>query len=449
MTGNGASGSFAEPEKVKQDKIPSKLSLLRQKLGEKAKNEPGFRFYSLYGHIANKETLMAAWRQVHGRKKAPGVDKVTFQVIEESEGGVEGFINGLFRELVNKTYKPRPVRRVYIPKANGKLRPLGIPTIRDRVVQMATLLVIEPIFEAGFKDCSYGFRPGRSAHQALEEIRKTIQEGYCGIYDADLKGYFDAIPHDKLMLCVEMRIADRQVLKLIRNWLKAPIVEDKGKGKPGGVTRSRKGTPQGGVISPLLANIYLHYFDRAFLGKEGLAHTVGAKLVRYCDDFVIMARDVVPDIMDFVEDKIETWLGLEINHEKTRVLNLKNPGETLDFLGYSFRFDNDLHGRAWKYLNVSPSKKSINREMEKLREMTSSHVCFQPIAEMIAGINRHLKGWAEYFKYGYPRTAFRKINRHVRIRLQCHLERRSQRKYRPPENVSFHEHLKNLGLIYL
>lgn len=448
-TENGLYHDFAEPEKAKQNGIPLKLSRLRQKLGQKARKEPRFRFYSLYGHIANRETLMAAWKQVYGKKKAPGVDGLTFETVERSEGGAEGFIDELLRDLSNKTYRPQPVRRVYIPKANGKLRPLGIPTVRDRVAQMATLLIVEPIFEAGFKDCSYGFRPGRSAHQALEEIGKNIREGYCAIYDADLKGYFDSIPHDKLMECVKMRISDGQVLKLINNWLNVPVVEDGDGDKPGRVSRPRKGTPQGGIISPLLANIYLHYFDRFFLCKEGLAHTARAKLVRYADDFVIMARFIGPTITDFVEDKIEKWLGLEINRDKTRILNLRDDGETLDFLGYSFRFEKDLHGRNHKYLKMAPSRKSINREKEKLREMTSSHYCFKPVADLIAGIHRHLKGWAEYFKFGHPRTSFRKINRYVRIRMHCHLRRRSQRKYHAPKNVSFHNHLKDLGLIYL
>lgn len=449
-TGDVAGLDSMGPERVKGGGLPQGLSRLRQKLGDKAKNEPRFRFYSLYGHIANKETLMTAWMQVYGRKKAPGVDGVTFEMIEKSEGGVEGFIDGLLRELTNKTYRPQAVRRVYIPKANGKLRPLGIPTIRDRVVQMATLLIIEPIFEAGFKDCSYGFRPGRSAHQALEEIRRNIRDGYCAIYDADLKGYFDSIPHDKLMACVKMRISDGQVLKLINNWLKAPIVEDgKGDGKPRRMSRPGKGTPQGGVISPLLANIYLHYFDRAFLSKTGLAHTAKARLIRYADDFVIMARYIGSFITDFVEGKIEEWLGLEINREKTRVISMKEEGATLDFLGYSFRLEEDLHGRNRKYLRMAPSEKSVIREKEKLREMTSPRHCFKPIPELIMGMNRHLESWAEYFKKGYPRTAFRQINSFVRKRLYVHLRRRSQRKYRAPEGITFYRHLQNMGLVYL
>ena len=423
---------------VNRDGLPVKLFTLRQKLYRKAKREPTFRFYTLYGLIARLDVLEAAWALVAAHDGAPGVDGVTIAQLRTSPDGGATLVAGLHEELMARRYQPQAVRRVFIPKAEGKQRPLGIPAVRDRVVQTAAKLILEPIFEADFLEASFGYRPGRSAHDALQAIARRVREGYVEIYDADLEAYFDTIPHDKLMKCVERRVADRQVLRLLRQWLVAPVEERDENGRPRR-TRPTQGTPQGGVISPLLANLYLHWFDVRFHRDTGPGRWARAHLVRYADDFVILARHISDRIPRWVAHTVEEWLGLTINRKKTRIVKLTpTHHEQLDFLGYTCRYDWDQFGRQTRYFTLVPSAKAMARMKQELRELMNSQRNFVPIPVLVAQVNRKLAGWRAYFSIGHPQRAHRAITAFAINRMVQHLRHRSQRPCRPPAGLTWY-----------
>lgn len=431
--------------------LPEPLFRLRKKLYIKAKREPGFRFYALYDRIYRQDVLAAAWTLVVRNGGAPGVDGVSIRQIQTSSGGEQAFLDELRISLQEKRYKPQAVRRVMIPKANGGERPLGIPTIRDRVVQTAAKLILEPIFEADFLDSSYGFRPQKSAHDALTAIKTALEQGYTAVYDADLKGYFDTIPHDKLMACVEMRVSDRSVLRLIRLWLKAPVQESsKDDQHPPGNVRKKHGTPQGGVISPLLANLYLHWLDKRFHAEDGPAQFAGAHIIRYADDFVILARFIGPGIRSWIECIVEQWMGLTLNQEKTSIRHLGNNGDSLDFLGYSFRYKRSRYKAEEYYLSIEPSTKACSCERDSIRRLLNSHSAFVPISELIARVNRQTTGWKNYFDHFHHGMQFQRMNYFLCHRMVKHLKRRSQRPVRPPDGMRWYEFIYgHLGLIRL
>lgn len=429
--------------------LPRKLSGLRAKLNHKAKQEPKFRFYALYDRIYRFDVLQAAYALVRRNNGSPGVDGVRFQDIEQADGGVHQFLQDLQVELRSKRYKPRAVLRVYVPKPDGRQRPLGIPTIKDRVVQAATLLILEPIFEADFLESSFGFRPGRSAHDALDTIREHLAKGKREVYDADLQGYFDSIPHEKLMKCVQLRISDGRVLKLIRMWLSSAIEETDDRGRPTH-RRPKAGTPQGGVISPLLANIYLHWFEVLFHRADGPGNWANAAIVRYADDFVVLARYQGERLRHWIESTLEDRFGLTINRDKTKVVRLGEiGGESLEFLGFSLRYEHSVLGTS-SYLHVGPSRRSMSRFRDRVRDLTATRYCFRSVRHLVSEVNGYLRGWSGYFGYGHPRRAFAAANHHTYSRLMVHLKRRSQRKFRPPAGRSFYRHLyDDLGLMKL
>lgn len=421
------------------------IALMTERLARKAAAEPKFRFYRLFWWITHEQTLRCAWERVRANGGAPGVDGVTFQMIERSEGGVDGFLAGLQKELRENAYRASPLRRKYIEKANGKMRPLGIPTVKDRVVQCAVKTVIEPIFEEDFHDCSFGFRPNRSAQDAVARIAENVKKGKALAYDADLSSYFDTIPHDKLMAAVQMRISDGRVLGLIRHWLKVCVQE------PNGVRISPKGrgTPQGGVISPLLANIYLHWFE-TIVSLTAKACGQVMSIVRYADDFVILARSWADGFLQGVEGILEGRMGLTVNREKTKVLDFREPHTTLTFLGYDFRMVRDrLFGTGKRYLTFGPSKKSMKRVREKIHAITHARNGLLTVEKVVGRLNKLTKGWGAFYSVGYPSKAFHAVNGYALRRMARFLNRKSQRRYRLKFADTYYGELNHYGMYWL
>ena len=398
---------------------PEKIRSLQRKLYCKAKAEPAFRFYVLYDKICREDILLHAYRLARANAGAPGVDGVTFAQIEEQ--GREDWLVGLREELVSKTYRPDPVRRVMIPKANGDgERPLGIPTIRDRVVQTAAKIVLEPIFEADFEDTAYGYRPRRGAVDAVKEVHRHIIRGHTHVVDADLSKYFDTIPHADLLKSVARRVVDREVLRLIKIWLKAPIEErdEGGTRRMSGGKGNTRGTPQGGVASPLLANIYMNRFLKHWR-LTGCEEAFRAHVVSYADDFVILSRGCAAEALAWTK-AVMTKLGLTLNEVKTSLRDARK--ERFDFLGYSFGPHRFPANGKW-YLGASPSKKSVQRLKGKVGAVLLP-ANNDPWPEVRDTLNRSLRGWSNYFGYGTHAAAARGVDHYVHDRVRAFLARR-------------------------
>jgi RNA-directed DNA polymerase len=402
-----------------------KVRQLQRRLWIAAKRHAGRRFHALYDRIARGDILAEAWKRVKRNRGAAGVDAQTIADVEQH--GVELFLDELGAELRAGTYRPAAVLRRYIPKADGKKRPLGIPTVRDRVAQMAAKLVLEPIFEADFRPSSYGFRPRRSATQALETLRKLGARGGNHVFDADIRDYFGSIDHEKLMKLVERRISDRKVLKLLRQWLEAGVMED------GRERAMLSGTPQGGVISPLLSNIFLHVLDAAW-ERHG-AH-LGA-LVRYADDFVVMSNTRLA--CEQAEKRVRevlARLGLELHPDKTRRVDLSWGKEGFNFLGCHLR--KRLSGPIWMrsrrrvyFLQRWPSQRSMKRVRQRVKEQTGRHRNgVKDVRVLIRDLNPILRGWGNYFRTGNAATKFNQVDAYVRARLRGFLVKRKGRNLR-------------------
>jgi RNA-directed DNA polymerase len=422
---------------------PSKIRELQIKLYRKTKNEPGYRFYMLYDKVYREDILLHAYALARANKGAPGVDEQTFEQIELQ--GVDEWLTGIGGELRNKTYKPQPVRRVMIPKPGGGERPLGIPTIRDRVVQTAVKLLIEPIFEADFEPNAYGYRPKRSAQDAIQEVHRLLCEGYTDVVDADLSKYFDTIPHSELLQCVAKRIVDKHMLHLLKMWLKVPVEEKDRAGKKrltGGKGNDR-GTPQGGVVSPLLANLYMNRMLKGWKNTRR-GEQFHAELVNYADDFVILSRGNAGEALSWTREVV-TRLGLTLNEAKTSIREARK--ESFNFLGYTFgphRFRKDGH---W-YLGASPSKKAVDRLKQNVGELlvAGNKGSWSEVRERL---NQKLRGWSSYFSYGTRTQAYRAVDNYVYQSVRNFLRRRHKVQSRGTSRFSDEVVFGELGVLRL
>ncbi len=401
------------PNHPRGRKPEDKVRQLQRRLWSAAKRHPGRRFHALYDRIHRSDVLWEAWKRVKRNRGSAGVDAQTLADIEQN--GVERFLEELGDVLRAGKYRPAAVLRRYIPKADGKKRPLGIPTVRDRVAQMAAKLMLEPVFEADFRASSYGFRPKRNATMALETLRKLGARGYNHALDADIRDYFGSIDHDKLMKLVERRVSDRRVLKLLRQWLRAGVMEERG------ITETLSGTPQGGVISPLLSNIYLHVLDAAW-ERDGSQY---GTLVRYADDFVVMCK--TKSDIEQAEGRVKqvmTRLGLELHPDKTRKVDLGWGKAGFNFLGCYLR--KRLSGPIWEkqhrriyFLQRWPSQRAMKRIRQRVKEVAPLQRCHDDLRRVIDDLNPVLRGWSNYFRTGNAAAKFNEVDTFVWKRLKA------------------------------
>jgi len=420
-----------------------KVRLFQLKLYDKAKREKDYRFYILYDKIFLIQTLEVAYHKVKSKGgSSPGVDGQTIVDIEKY--GKEKFLADLSEDLRKKSYQPQPVKRVFIDKEDGSKRPLGIPTIRDRIAQTACKLVIEPIFEADFEDSSYGFRPNRKASDAIRAIKSNLYKGLTEVYDADLSKFFDKIPHDKLMKTLSLRISDKRVLQLINLWLKSPV--DDG-GKYTGGKRNKVGAPQGGVISPLLSNIYLHLLDKIVRKSDGHYRRAGVEIIRFADDFILMSRKM-PEGITEVLAKLLARMGLQINEEKSKVLDVGK--EPLEYLGFEIRYAKSiLHRDGRKYWSIIPSPKSQRKLRQKLR-LRLRHIGHYGPSKVAAELNPILRGWLNYFDQpglSHIQIARQKLRHYLSERLYRYYSRKSQRRSKLSRRDAYTELTTKYGLI--